>query len=175
MTNYFIIPGIGNSGENHWQTYFENSGDNFHRINQQDWDTPDCTDWIEKIDATLIKYDLNNVVLIGHSLGCIAIAFWAKQYKRKIKGALLVAPSDTEATQYIFATTGFMPLPQNKINFKTILVTSSNDHWILLERAELLAKNWNSELINIGEAGHINAASGHHNWQQGLQILEKLD
>ena len=26
MTNYFIIPGLGNSGPDHWQTYFEKQG-----------------------------------------------------------------------------------------------------------------------------------------------------
>ncbi|MFM2326283.1 MAG: hypothetical protein RIR31_485, partial [Bacteroidota bacterium] len=25
MTNYFIVPGLGNSGAEHWQTFFENS------------------------------------------------------------------------------------------------------------------------------------------------------
>ncbi|WP_291125277.1 alpha/beta hydrolase [Flavobacterium sp. UBA6031] len=34
MTNYLIIPGLGNSGPEHWQTYFEKSGDNFFRIHQ---------------------------------------------------------------------------------------------------------------------------------------------
>jgi len=28
MTNYFIVPGLGNSGPEHWQTYFEKSGNN---------------------------------------------------------------------------------------------------------------------------------------------------
>jgi predicted alpha/beta hydrolase family esterase len=40
MTNNFIIPGLGNSGPEHWQTYFENSAENFLRINQQEWDAP---------------------------------------------------------------------------------------------------------------------------------------
>jgi hypothetical protein len=99
MTNYFIVPGLGNSGPEHWQTYFERSGDYFKRINQQDWDAPKCEDWIETIDKALSDYDLSTVVLIGHSLGCSTIAHWATKYKRQIKGALLVAPSDLEAAQ----------------------------------------------------------------------------
>ncbi|MBS1793451.1 MAG: alpha/beta hydrolase [Acidobacteria bacterium] len=33
-TNYLIVPGLGNSGTEHWQTFFEKSGGNFQRINQ---------------------------------------------------------------------------------------------------------------------------------------------
>ena len=42
MTNYFIVPGLGNSGPEHWQTYFEKSGSNFQRIEQQEWEAPAC-------------------------------------------------------------------------------------------------------------------------------------
>ena len=174
MTNYFIVPGIGNSGEDHWQTYFESLGDNFVRINQLNWDTPNCNDWTEIIENNIAGYDANNTVLIGHSLGCIAITYWAKRYKKNIKAAMLVAPSDTEAPKYTFASTGFSPVLMDKIPFKTVLVTSANDPWVSLERAALFAKNWNSALINIGDAGHINASSGHKEWEQGLQILKSL-
>ena len=174
MTNYFIVPGIGNSGEDHWQSYFEKSCDNFKRINQQDWDTPKCSDWIETIDKSISSFDPGSVVLIGHSLGCTAIAYWAKQYKKNIKGALLVAPSDTEAPQYTFDTKGFMPVPLDKINFKTIVVASSNDPWVTLERATFFAKNWGSEFMNIGDAGHINSSSGHYQWNEGLEILKRF-
>lgn len=139
MTNYFIVPGIGNSGNGHWQTYFETLGDNLQRIEQLDWDTPNCNDWTETIEKAISKYNAEDVVLIGHSLGCIAIANWAKQYNKKIKGAMLVAPSNTEAPAYTFATTGFSPFPLDKINFKTIIITSSNDPWISLNRVDILA------------------------------------
>jgi uncharacterized protein len=48
MTNYLLVPGLGNSGPEHWQTYFENSGDNFYRIEQHEWEEPTCEEWIKK-------------------------------------------------------------------------------------------------------------------------------
>jgi len=174
MTNYLIVPGLGNSGPEHWQTFFENSGDNFKRINQQEWDAPVCNDWVATINNTIFGYDPATVILIGHSLGCTTIAHWANQYKKKIKGALLVAPSDVEAQQYSFPAKGFSPTPTEKINFKTIVVASEDDPWVSLERAKQFADNWGSEFINIGNAGHINAASGHYEWNEGLNILKKL-
>ena len=175
MTNYLIVPGLGNSGPEHWQTYFQNSGDNFYRIEQEEWDSPTCEKWIETIDKKVSEFDISSVVLIGHSLGCSAIAHWAKKYKRQIKGALLVAPSDPEATHYNFPATGFAPIPLDMINFKTIVVASEDDVWVSLKRAIFFADTWGSEFINIGNAGHINVASGHTNWEEGMKILRTID
>lgn len=175
MTNYLIIPGLGNSGAEHWQTYFERTGTNFYRVDQQEWDAPVCSDWIETIDKKLSEFDPSSVVFIAHSLGCSTIAHWAAKYKRAVKGALLVAPSDPEASGYVFPATGFKPLPLDKINFKTIVVASSNDVWVSLERARLFAESWGSEFINIGDSGHINVASGHTEWEEGLQFLKLLN
>jgi predicted alpha/beta hydrolase family esterase len=174
MTYYFIVPGLGNSGPDHWQTHFEKSADHFIRINQQEWDAPASKDWIETIEEAISGYNLADVILIGHSLGCIAIANWAKEYQKKVKGALLVAPSDLEAPKYNFDTAGFDSVPLDKINFKTVVVTSSNDEWVTLERAEFFAKHWGSQFINIGNAGHINANAGFGEWTEGFEILKTL-
>lgn len=174
MTNYLIVPGLGNSGPEHWQTYFQNSGGNFFRVEQQEWESPTCEEWIETIDKKVSEFDPSTVVLIGHSLGCSTIAHWATKYNRQIKGALLVAPSDLEAPQYAFPATGFAPIPLDRINFKTIVVASADDFWVTLDRAKYFADSWGSEFINIGNPVHINAASGHKNWDEGKKILEAL-
>ncbi len=174
MTNYLIIPGLGNSGPLHWQTYFEQSGDHFFRVEQQEWDAPDCDDWVANIDQKVLEFDPASVVLVGHSLGCTAIAQWAKKYKRAIKGAFLVAPSDIETPAYTFPSTGFSPIPLDQLPFKSIVVTSANDIWVSPERAAFFATHWGSAFINIGNAGHINADSGHTNWDEGLALLKRL-
>jgi uncharacterized protein len=174
MSTYYIIPGLGNSGPEHWQTWFESQGSHFQRVLQQEWDAPKLSDWIDEIDKALEGQDLSQVILIGHSLGCVTIAQWAKRSGKVIKGALLVAPSDIEAPVYTFNATGFSPIPLDRIHFPTIVVASTDDVWVSLERARFFADHWGSEFVNIGTAGHINAASGHHHWQEGLDILKKL-
>ena len=175
MTNYLIVPGLGNSGPEHWQTYFEKTGNNFYRIHQKEWDAPLYDQLIETLDKKLSGFDLSTVILVAHSLGCSTVAHWASKYKKRIKGALLVAPSDPEASGYVFPAKGFAPVPLDKINFRTIVVASSNDVWVSLERAKLFAESWGSEFINIGDAGHINVASGHTRWEEGLKFLEQLN
>lgn len=172
---YFIIPGLGNSDENHWQTHFENSGKNFIRINQKNRDEPDCEDWIANIEKAMVFLEPSTVVLIAHSMGCTAVAQWAKRYKKSIKGALLVAPSDIENPVYTFSMTGFSPIPIEKLPFKSIVVASSNDVWVSETRAKFFADTWGSEYLNIGEAGHINVAGGYGEWQAGLESLNSFD
>ncbi|WPU95090.1 alpha/beta fold hydrolase [Mucilaginibacter sabulilitoris] len=167
-------PGLGNSGPEHWQSLWEKQF-NFTRVEQQDWETPVCADWITTMNDYVQQRGPENVILVGHSLACTAIAYWAQKYNVHIKGALLVAPSDTEADTYPPGTTGFKPVPLIKLPFKSIVVVSSNDYYVTAERAALFAKSWGSQLINIGDAGHINVTSGFGDWPQGLDLLKQLD
>jgi predicted alpha/beta hydrolase family esterase len=169
-----IIPGLGNSGETHWQTLWQKEF-GFTRINQQEWNTPVCSDWIDTIDRAIVALKSENIILVGHSLACSTIGYWSKKYNRKIKGALLVGPSDTEADTYPAGTTGFAPMPVYALPFKSIVVASSDDFYVGVERATLFARNWGSTFINIGNAGHINVAAGYGKWDYGLELLQQLD
>ena len=174
MLNYFIIPGLGGSPSNHWQTYFEMTQKNFQRIIQKDWDLPNIEEWIEKIDTEISEYDPETLVLVAHSLGCLTVAEWAKRYKRKIKGALLVAPPDAEVLHQKLGKKLFKEIPIDKIEFNTILVASTTDQYSSLEKSKLYAEKWGSVFINIGDAGHINHLSGFGKWDQGLKILRMI-
>lgn len=174
MINYFIIPGYGGSGPDHWQTYFENSQKNFQRILQKDWNNPNIDEWAKTIEEAVAVYDPESVILVAHSLGCHTVAQWARHYNKKIKGALLVAPPDIEAIQANFNVKLFEQFSIDKINFQTIVVASTNDPWASIEKAEFYAGRWGSKIINIGAAGHINDLSGHYDWKQGLEILRSF-
>jgi uncharacterized protein len=170
-----IHPGLSNSGEKHWQTLWELRYPQFERINQKEWETPDRDVWITHIDEVVMQKDPANVILVGHSLACCAIAYWSQKYQRKIKGALLVAPSDTEAESYPQGTTGFKPMPLNKLTFPSITVMSANDVYVSIERAQTFSRAWGSELVDIENAGHINADSKLGFWEFGLELLDRLD
>ena len=172
--NYcFILPGLNNSGPHHWQTYWETDY-GFTRIQQADWDAPVAAEWIQTIEKTLADYPLHEVVLIGHSLACCTIVKWAEQYQHTIKAALLVGPSDTEAPSYPPGTTGFTPMPLYKLPFPSVVVASSDDFYVRMERAEFFAANWGSRLVKAGALGHINTASNIGRWPQGYTILQEL-
>lgn len=174
-SNIFILPGLGNSGEQHWQSRWEKKFPAFIRIHQKNWDTPVLQDWLTTINKAIESYPDEKIVFVGHSLACCTIAYWSTRYNKKIKGALLVAPSDTEAASYPPGTSGFQPMCLVTLPFKSITVTSTDDDYVSLERARFFANAWGSELVNIGKAGHINASSALGEWPFGLQLLERLD
>ena len=171
----FIHPGLGNSGSEHWQSLWCKLFPEFHRIEQAEWETPECETWIANLDREIMKFSPENVILVGHSLACCTIAYWARKYGRKIKAAMLVGPSDTEAPSYPPGTNGFTPIPLIRLPFPSLVVLSSDDPYVSVKRGMLFAENWGSEMVNIGNAGHINVASGHGNWNEGIELLRKLD
>ena len=170
---YFVLPGLYNSGPQHWQTQWERLY-GFTRIHQRDWDAPDKDDWVHTINETIAPFPPENVILIAHSLACCTIAHWAGYYRRKIGGALLVAPSDVEAPSYPPGTTGFRPMPMEELPFPSIVVASSNDEYVSLDKAAAFARHWGSAFVDIGPRGHINSASGLGDWPEGYQLLQKL-
>lgn len=170
----FILPGLGNSGDGHWQTIWEKQF-GFTRINQRDWETPDREEWIDTVQEEISKLDPSTVILVGHSLACCTIGYWAKKYSTRIKGALLVAPSDTESEVYPKGTTGFKPMPLSKLPFRSTVVSSTNDVYVTIERANQFSNAWGSKLILLPEAGHINVAAGFGKWPGGIDFLKDLD
>jgi predicted alpha/beta hydrolase family esterase len=167
------LPGLYNSGPEHWQTWWEKEY-GFTRVNQKDWDTPILEDWIASIDAAVTKHPLDRVVLVGHSAACAAIAAWDAKYRRKIKGALLVAPSDTEAASYPAGPVGFKPMPVTPLGFPSLVIASTDDEYVSLDRAQYFANRWGSEFAFICKAGHINSASNLGKWPVGFELLNKL-
>lgn len=174
QSTILLIPGIGNSGLQHWQTIWGRRY-GFARVKQQDWETPACADWVSTLNSYVQQYDPDNLVLVAHSAACAALVHWVQQYNVKVKAALLVAPADAEAATFPAGATGFSPVPLIKLPFPSIVVASKNDQFVTLDRAQQFATAWGSDFVNIGDAGHINVASGYGEWDAGLEILERLD
>jgi predicted alpha/beta hydrolase family esterase len=167
------IPGLFNSGLDHWQSHWERTVPNVERIRQRDYKNAVCSEWIETIQKS-VTGRAGEVVLVGHSCGAVAIAFWAKEFGGRVAGAMLVGPSDTEQPDFPRNAVGFAPVPLDRLPFPSIVVASGDDPYLSLQRATHFANCWGSKLVNIGPAGHINAASGHGPWPEGIAILKEL-
>ena len=72
----------------------------------------------------------------------------------------------------------FAPVPDAPLPFPSVLVSSRDDLYCSSQRASDLAEAWGSEFVDAGDAGHINAKSGHGPWPEGLMkfagFLSKL-
>jgi predicted alpha/beta hydrolase family esterase len=58
-----------------------------------------------------------------------------------------------------------------KLPFPSVVVASSDDPFVTIERARQFANAWGSKLVEIGAAGHVNADTGFGEWPQGEQML----
>lgn len=172
-----ILPGLYNSGPQHWQSHWEAGHPSFVRVQQRDWEIPDRQEWVETLHQAIVA-DPGPVVLAAHSLGCCLVAHWAAAVHPhdggSVQGALLVAPSDVEAPSYPPGTTGFTPMPLARLPFPSIVVASTDDEYVGLARAERFAAAWGSRLEVVGPLGHINSASRLGSWPQGFALLRDL-
>jgi uncharacterized protein len=118
------------------------------------------------------------IVLAAHSLGCLAVAWWAElsgqPWGWPVAGALLVAPADVNSRPLAAELADFAPAPRRPLPFPSILVASEDDPWIAPEAARSLAADWGSHFVNAGPVGHINAASGLGWWEEGQELLDRV-
>lgn len=96
-----IVPGYGDSGPEHWQTYWQRQFPNSMRVVQKDWINVDREEWVNALDSA-IQLAKTPIVVVGHSLGASTILFWASRNQsiHKIKGALLVALPDPQSDAF---------------------------------------------------------------------------
>jgi hypothetical protein len=168
-----ILPGLFDSGPDHWQTLWELKHPSFRRVRQRDWQTPDRSEWVATLQGAVAE-SATPALLVAHSLACCLVAHWAAVHDGPIQGALLVAPADVEAPDFPEGTAGFAPMPLARLPFPSIVVASTNDPYVTTARATEFAAAWGARLELIGAAGHINSESGLGTWPQGLAFLEKL-
>lgn len=170
-----IIPGLGDSGQEHWQTYWLRKFNNSVKVLQNNWDAPLLEDWITTLDKAIQNID-GNIVLVAHSLAVSLVLHWTKRYNNpKVIAALLVAPADVDSPDHTpEEVRNFAPMPLHKLPFPATVIGSTNDPFASLQRVEYFAKNWGSNFLSIGAKGHINTASKLEYWEEGQEILEQL-
>jgi hypothetical protein len=171
------VPGLNGSGPSHWQSLWERARPDTSRVELGQWSLPHRNSWITKLDQA-ISVARAPVILAAHSLGCIAVAWWAQlspqPYGWPVAGALLVAPADCDRVDAPAELHGFRAVPRTPLPFPSILVSSSDDPWVSPARAHSMAADWGSHFVDVGEQGHLNAASGLGWWPQGQDLLDRL-
>ena len=166
-----IIPGLGNSGPDHWQSRWQAKIATARRVEQADWDDPDPADWAARI-AAAVDASVRPAVLIAHSCGCAAVLRAAPQFAAgRVAGVFLVACTDADEAAMPADVRRFAPLRLEKLAFPALLAASRNDPYVSFARAGAIAAGIGASFADAGEAGHINVESGHGPWPEGLLRL----
>ncbi|MBA8990170.1 hypothetical protein FHW23_001416 [Curtobacterium pusillum] len=193
---WVIVPGIWNSGPDHWQSLWqdERAADDVHgvvRIEPTSWSEPDPGDWTAAISRAVAASD-EPPVLIAHSLGVLAVAGWLRDAGRApIAGAFLVAPPDPLGPGYPGAAVGFTPptgtgaAPVAPTGAGAVgaaspvaplrMVVSDDDPYCSADRAVAFAGALGADVVRVGALGHVNVASGIGSWPAGRALLEDFE
>lgn len=174
QTPILIVPGYRDSGPQHWQSLWATDYPNCRRVIQRDWEHPELADWLVTLQRYIHSFQTAPVV-VAHSLACSLVAHWSSSYGRGVKAGLLVAPSDVDSPAHTpAAVRGFSPMPLAQLPFPSIVVASTDDPRVPLERAQLFARSWGSHLVVVQHAGHMNENSGLGAWPEGKALLHQL-
>jgi len=186
LKNYttLIVPGLRDHVEQHWQTLLSHQlikqGVKTRTVPPLETDKLSLAARVNAIQHELAQIE-GPVILVAHSGGCMMVAHWALQSTRPIHAALLAAPADLETPLPAgypvlddLQAKGWLPVPRQRLPFRSIVVASTNDPLARLERTTEFARDWGSELVNAGAVGHLNPASGHGEWPMALELIETL-
>ena len=168
MTTTLIVPGHGGSGPGHWQTWLQERLPGSVRARIPAPDELDLSAWSAAIRWGIERLKDDDIWIVAHGFGCLAAVQAASDYSERIAGVMLVAPYDPAALRLSHL------MPDTPLEFLSVVVASSNDPQIRIDKAAFWAGFWSSEFLSIGAAGSIDAESGFGPWPQGLEILDKL-
>jgi predicted alpha/beta hydrolase family esterase len=176
-----FVPGLRDHVPEHWQTLLAAELPGSRTVPPLEHDKLSCAARVEALDRAIADIK-GPVILVAHSAGVLMVAHWARQYSRRVKGALLATPPDIETplpagypTPDQLQAGGWLPAPRLPLPFPSIVAVSANDPLGRPDRIAELARAWNSQIVDLGQVGHLNPASGFGPWPGARLFIEKLE
>lgn len=165
---FITLPGIGGSGDQHWQTLWEKNETSFNRMTVEDWDRPSLREWLDAVDA-VVSDTAVRPILVAHSLSCLLAAEYVARTSSKVAGAFLVAPPDPTSKPFPKqAAAEFVSAGHQPLECPSVILASTNDPYGTLDYAKQRTSEWCGELVDLGPCGHVNDLG---EWKEGRRLL----
>jgi predicted alpha/beta hydrolase family esterase len=175
-----IVPGLRDHVEAHWQTLLAERLPRVRSVPPMGREDLDCAARVAAIEHEAQRVQ-GPLVVVAHSGGVVMLVHWARTTRRPVLGALLATPPDFDAampagypTLDALRAGGWLPVPRERLPFPSIVAASRNDPLARYERVVELARDWGSRLVDLGEVGHLNPASGYGPWPQAESLIHQL-
>ncbi|MGV9663863.1 RBBP9/YdeN family alpha/beta hydrolase [Nocardia niigatensis] len=175
-----IVPGLRDHVPEHWQTLLAERLDKVRTVPPLERDGLSRAARVAALDAVLADIE-GPVVLVAHSAGVMITVHWAQKSSRPVAGALLATPPDFESplpqgypSLDELDTHGWNPIPWRRLTFRSIVAASTTDPLASYRRVAGMAEAWGSRLVDLGDVGHLNPASGHGYWPRAEELLREL-
>jgi predicted alpha/beta hydrolase family esterase len=69
---------------------------------------------------------------------------------------------------------GWLPVPRRPLPFLAIVAASRNDPLASFDRVQQLARDWDADMLDLGEVGHLNPASGFGPWDRAEELVDGI-
>lgn len=182
LPTVLIVPGLRDAVPGHWQTLLAERLPDARSVPAMGRQDLDCQARVRAIENAISAIE-GPVQLVAHSGGCIMVAHWAQASGQcqRVHSALLATPPDFETAMPPgypsldeLALAGWLPVPRQRLPFRSLVALSRNDP--LGDRARIsdLADQWGSECRDLGSVGHLNPAAGYGDWPLAITLLEQL-
>jgi predicted alpha/beta hydrolase family esterase len=175
-----IVPGLREHVAEHWQSLLAWRLPRVRTVPPMGRKNLDCAARVAALEHEVGRIG-GPMILVAHSAGVITVAHWARKQRRPIRGALLATPPDFEQPMPAGYPTidelhagGWLPVPRELLPFQSVVAASRNDPLARFDRVAELARAWGSRFADIGEAGHLNPASGFGEWPQAQSFIREL-
>ncbi len=164
-----IVPRLGGADEDDWPSRWAAKLSTARIVTPDDVRSTRLETWTGAI-ADAVRTATRPVLFVGHGIGSAAIASAAFGLGgADIRGAFLVSPTDRAGLDRV--TGGAWPLPGAPLPWPAVVVASRNDAEGDYDDVAALAAEWGADLIDAGQAGGLDADSGHGPWPEGLMRL----
>jgi predicted alpha/beta hydrolase family esterase len=176
-----IVPGLRDHVEEHWQTLLAASLPRVRAVAPMGRQQLDCEARVRAIEEEAAAIE-GPMIVVAHSGGVMMVVHWALRTRcRGIIGALLATPPDFERPMpegypsiADLSDGGWLPVPRVPLAFPSIVAASRNDPLAHYDRVAMLADCWRSRLVDLGEVGHLNPASGFGEWPSAMSLIDEL-
>lgn len=171
-----MVPGRYETGEEHWQTRWQNRLSTARRVGGNSGQGSGCVGVKQIVEA--VRRDDRPVILVAHSFGVVAAVFAAhelakgeagKRGQSALRGLFLVAPAGSRSVlESDDVDHALAHPPLARLPVPSVLIASRTDPHCPFLEAEEWAHAWGASFVDAGDSGHINVASGHGPWPEGL-------
>ena len=175
-----IVPGLRDHVEQHWQTLLARRLPRVCTVPPMGRDDVDLQTRVDAIEHAAQAIQ-GPMVVVAHSGGAIMVTHWARRTQRAVLGALLATPPDFEQpmpagypTLAALHAGGWLPVPRERLPFRSIVAASRNDPLASFMRVADFARGWGSEIVDLGAVGHLNPAAGFGPWEDALPLIARL-
>ncbi|WP_432727785.1 RBBP9/YdeN family alpha/beta hydrolase [Variovorax sp. W6] len=180
LPTVLIVPGLRDHVAGHWQTLLATRLPRVRSVPPMGRENLDCMARVEAIEREAQAIE-GPLVIVAHSGGVVMLAHWARYTCRAVRGALLATPPDFETPMpegypslQALRDGGWLPVPMQPLPFPGIVAASRNDPLARSERVEAMARQWRCRLVDLGDAGHLNPASGYGEWPRAEALITEL-